>query len=498
MINYHTLSALAANAVLSILAIGASIAATYFYRRAWRNGRGGQCAMPATATGLLLMVYFMLRTGALVPAGAPEQWQFDRIVDVPDALFATTVLVIQVASPVVLAWALLYLFPLGKGALVWLGQSGEDQWAGVNNLHRLHRSWCLGRGEKLLGEQLVAHAGAYSAEGSITLRRNITAEAISTSVHTDPPLQQIEPLVDVVASGRWVQTVDVDTEEDTPVLRVQWNVAAMDAAASACLAAVTGPSPDDGTSVIRFGTRRRSSALPVAALAVTVVCAVSIVVAGMPSVANQHADSGSLGGAGLGGGRLAGPGPVAPRPGGLPQQPPGFLVDPPSHSVQPDPDPIDSGGYYPDSVDHLLRPAGISGDACALTGPDADLPARSRPAAADPCNAAGAAGDSYSLEFENRKVVSAVEVFPAGLDVLRVPTRVIWRFDNDPSTDVEVAVGPTSAWNHFALPAPRAAARVTVFVAQAVPARRASGFHDGGGVQVIGHDLPDATSTAFH
>lgn len=469
MITPNALAVLGGNAVLAALGITVFVIGVRKFKTAWANAEAGQPTRAAVTTTTLTLLLIALTDA--IPNHLGPDWPFNPIADFPNAFYAITVYLLPVVLIATLVLSVAYILTLIKAVAVWLAAPSDEPWEGVSNRHRLYRKWCLHHAENTLGQSTLAHAATYSSSGSVTLTRAINAGQVTTTVHADPPLQQIGTLLDIIGPSRWVKAATLDHLDDAPVIRVQWDMTAMDDAAP------TFPNTGGGTWTAHLGERRLptriQSAAGGAAVAALLSFALSSTLSSPPSpTVNAFA------------GPQHGRGPAIA-------------------AVSPEAGP-----------DQVLPPDSSGGDACTLgphngrsylgsgTGPhedsgtgspyDADLEP------ADPCNTAGFNGDAYTTTFMNPKIVTAVAVLPDAIDFLRIPKFVIFRFDDDPSNDVAENIGLTGAWNRFDLPTPRQATMVRMFVARAVPApsSRTPGHHHGDPLQIIGHDMPAPTVTA--
>lgn len=468
MITPNALAVIGGNTVLVTLGITAFVIGVRKFKSAWASAEAGQPTRAAATTTALILLLISL-TDAIPTHLAPD-WPYNPITDFPNAFYTITVYLLPVVLIATLVLSVAYILTLIKAVAVWLAAPSDEPWEGVSNRHRLYRKWCLHRAEKTLGQRALAHAATYSSSGSVTLTRDINAGQVTTTVHADPPLQQIGTLLDLIGPSRWVKAATLDHLGDTPVVRVQWDMAAMDDAAP------TFQTTGEGTWTAHLGQRRLptriQSAAGGAAVAALLTVALTTTVSSSPPGGNAFA---------------------APQLG----------RGPAIAAVSPEATP-----------DQVLTPESSGGDACTLgphngrsykgsgTGPHEDYGTGSPDDGdlnpTDPCNTAGFNGDTYTTTFMNPKIVTAVAVLPDAIDFLRIPKFVIFRFDDDPSNDVAENIGLTGAWNRFDLPTPRQATMVRMFVARAVPApsSRTPGHHHGDPLQIIGHDMSAPTVTA--
>lgn len=475
MITPNALAVIGGNTVLVTLGITAFVIGVRKFKTAWASAVAGEPTRAAATTTALILLLISL-TDAIPTHLAPD-WPYNPITDFPNAFYTITVYLLPVVLIATLVLSVAYILTLIKAVAVWLAAPSDEPWEGVSNRHRLYRKWCLHRAENSLGQRALAHAATYSSSGSVTLTRDINAGQVTTTVHADPPLQQIGRLLDLIGSSRWVKDATLDHLGDAPVVRVQWDVAAMDDAAP------TFQNPGGGTWTAHLGQRRLPTRIQSAAGGAAVAALVAVALATSQSSPQWPMVT-------AGGSRSA----VlpAPEPGGDPIEPAPRKADP----------------------DQVLSPDSVGGDACTIgphngrsfkgsgTGPHEDsgigYPDDGDLNPTDPCNTAGFNGDTYTTTFMNPKIVTAVAVLPDAIDFLRIPKFVIFRFDDDPSNDVAENIGLTGAWNRFDLPTPRQATMVRMFVARAVPApsSRTPGHHHGDPLQIIGHDMSAPTVTA--
>lgn len=398
--------------------------------RAWRAATNARPAPAAVLTTVAALTSLGLSTWVSWPH-SPD-WLNAPIKDIGEAYYASIIGVLSLVTAVASVLACLSACVGVVAVITWLhGNDQPEDHSEVSRWDRLRRWWRLYRAEK----RLARIAADQNPDSEVIVGRIFAdgADLPASMFRIAPPASDVDKLMERFRQDRAIDTVGVNNPDGHEQVIVHWDSAAF----------------DDNTQVsqgfifafVRSSLRRRKRQRIAAATAVALICGAALIAS---HITGKRPDT------------TASPAPAAA-----------------------------ASAPIPTADDWVLEPVATIGEACAAM--------RQAPSEPHPCLHAGADGTSYTFEFDEPRIITAIQFAPYRLSEHEVPLRVIWRFNKDSDTDIvqDVQDDWTTKIAPFGLQVPGIqATTVTMIVADAIPGSNGGATGPIGpnyAIQIIGH-----------